>query len=81
MAATRREQQRRVRRELDAQVARIQDVGLRLRPTVVEASAASSPARSVARAEVALLESRRRQIASGLREARATHDRRRVGIA
>jgi hypothetical protein len=73
---TGREQQARVRRELDAQVGRIHDIGVR--PQAAVGSGPDSSTTIAARAEVAALQTRRTRLASSLREARATSDRRRV---
>jgi len=73
---TGREQQARVRRELDAQVGRIHDIGVRAQAVV--GSGPDSSTTIAARAEIAALETRRTRLASSLREARATGDRRRV---
>ena len=75
---TAREQHARVRRELDAQVGRIQDTGFRPQAPAVGDPGISASSRIAARAEVAALETRRTRIAASLREARATDNRRRV---
>jgi len=75
---TRREQRAGVQRELDEQVARFQDVAFGPGALAVSSPDASSTARIAARADVVALEARQKRIATSLRDARATGDRRRA---
>jgi hypothetical protein len=74
----RREQQLRVRRELDSQVARVHEVVSRSRLPGTGDVDASTSARPTARSDAATLAARETRIASGLADARARGDHRRA---